>query len=246
MAGIEDRYRRFVVDGEPVVTGMVALGDAGPAPTRRLAGAPSLALVHACLLRDLLRETDPADHDKFARRFDELTDPDRRAAVPGDAVGDRHRLAEIDADLAGTPYRHRRPPLAGQQGAVRGHARRCRPDPRVHVAGVLHRDAGRGAEPRPASWTGSSRSGGRPAVPAARPGPPRTARRDGLNEAPSRPVTARPPAPGGNDAKVSAGRILSVNSEQLGPAGSGQGRAVRGPHGTQEGCCLDLTSAWVS
>ena len=28
MAGIEDRYRRLVVDGEPVATGVVAVGDA--------------------------------------------------------------------------------------------------------------------------------------------------------------------------------------------------------------------------
>jgi 2-polyprenyl-6-methoxyphenol hydroxylase-like FAD-dependent oxidoreductase len=105
MAGIEDRYRRLVVDGQPVATGAVAVGDAFACTNPSVGRGASIALVHACLLRDLLREIDPDDHDKFARRFDELTtetvDPLYRATL----WYDRHRLAEIDADVAGTPYR---------------------------------------------------------------------------------------------------------------------------------------------
>jgi 2-polyprenyl-6-methoxyphenol hydroxylase-like FAD-dependent oxidoreductase len=105
MAGIEDRYRRLVVDGVPVATGVVAVGDAWACTNPSLGRGASIGLMHARLLRDLLRETDPADHDKVARRFDELTaqvtEPIYRATV----WLDRHRLAEIDADIAGTPYR---------------------------------------------------------------------------------------------------------------------------------------------
>ena len=105
MAGIEDRYRRLVADGEPVATGVVAVGDAWACTNPSVGRGASMAMIHAGLLRDVLRETDPADHDKFARRFDEastrVVEPLYRATV----WNDRHRLAEMAADAAGTPYR---------------------------------------------------------------------------------------------------------------------------------------------
>jgi 2-polyprenyl-6-methoxyphenol hydroxylase-like FAD-dependent oxidoreductase len=105
MAGIEDRHRRLVVDGTPVATGVVAVGDAWACTNPSLGRGAAIALIHARLLRDLLRDTDPGDHDKIVRRFDELTtqvvEPIYRATV----WFDRHRLAEIDGDIAGTPYR---------------------------------------------------------------------------------------------------------------------------------------------
>jgi 2-polyprenyl-6-methoxyphenol hydroxylase-like FAD-dependent oxidoreductase len=109
MAGIEDRHRRLVVDGDPVATGIVAVGDAWACTNPSLGRGASIGMTHARLLRDLLRESDPAgdaaDHDKIARRFDEVT---ARVAEPiyrGTVWLDRHRLAEIDADIAGVPYR---------------------------------------------------------------------------------------------------------------------------------------------
>jgi 2-polyprenyl-6-methoxyphenol hydroxylase-like FAD-dependent oxidoreductase len=105
MAGIEDRYRRLVAGGEPVATGVVAVGDAWACTSPSVGRGASMAMIQAGLLRDLLRETDPADHDKFARRFDEVctqaVEPLYRATV----WTDRHRLAEMAADAAGTAYR---------------------------------------------------------------------------------------------------------------------------------------------
>jgi flavin-dependent dehydrogenase len=105
MAGIEDRYRRLVAGGEPVATGVVAVGDAWACTNPSVGRGASMAMIHAGLLRDLLRETDPADHDKLARRFDEastqVVEPLYRATV----WNDRHRLAEMAADAAGTAYR---------------------------------------------------------------------------------------------------------------------------------------------
>src|SRR4051812_43379381 len=105
MAGIEDRYRRLVAGGEPVATGVVAVGDAWACTNPSVGRGASMAMIQAGLLRDLLRETDPADHDKFARRFDEastqVVEPLYRATV----WNDRHRLAEMAADAAGTAYR---------------------------------------------------------------------------------------------------------------------------------------------
>ena len=105
MAGIEDRHRRLVIDGRPVATGVVAMGDAWACTNPSVGRGAAIALTHARLLRDLLRETDPADHDKFARRFDELTATAVEPLYRATLWYDRHRLAEIDADIAGTPYR---------------------------------------------------------------------------------------------------------------------------------------------
>ncbi|GIJ59373.1 hydroxylase [Virgisporangium aurantiacum] len=104
MAGIEDRYRRLAVDGEPVATGVVAVGDAWACTNPTLGRGTSIGLLHARVLRDVLREVDPQDHDKLARRVDEqttaLVEPLHRMTV----WYDRHRLAEIDADIAGVGY----------------------------------------------------------------------------------------------------------------------------------------------
>jgi 2-polyprenyl-6-methoxyphenol hydroxylase-like FAD-dependent oxidoreductase len=105
MAGIEDRHRRLVVDGMPVATGVVAVADAWACTNPSLGRGAAIGLMHARGLRDLLRECDPADHEKVVRRFDEMTmqvtEPIYRATL----WFDRHRLAEIDADIAGRPYR---------------------------------------------------------------------------------------------------------------------------------------------
>src|SRR6185369_1115160 len=73
MVGIEDRYRRLVVDGEPVATGVVAVGDAWACTNPSLGRGAAIGLLHASCLRDVLRDVDPGDPDKLARRFDEAT-----------------------------------------------------------------------------------------------------------------------------------------------------------------------------
>ncbi len=104
MAGIEDRYRRLVVDGEPVATGVVAVGDAWACTNPSLGRGTSIGLLHARTLRDLLREVDPEEHEKLARRFDELTAAVVEPLYRLTLWYDRHRLAEIEADIAGVPY----------------------------------------------------------------------------------------------------------------------------------------------
>ena len=104
-AGIEDRYRCLLVDGEPVATGVLPLADAWACTNPSIGRGASMAILHARLLRDMLRETDPEDHEKLARRFHEAT---ARVAEPlfrSTLWYDRHRLAEIEADIAGAPYR---------------------------------------------------------------------------------------------------------------------------------------------
>jgi 2-polyprenyl-6-methoxyphenol hydroxylase-like FAD-dependent oxidoreductase len=104
IAGIEDRYRRLVVDGEPVATGVVAVGDAWACTNPSLGRGASIGLLHSLSLRDALREVDPADAEKLVLRFDELTTTAVEPLYRLTLWFDRHRLAEIDGDVAGEPY----------------------------------------------------------------------------------------------------------------------------------------------
>jgi 2-polyprenyl-6-methoxyphenol hydroxylase-like FAD-dependent oxidoreductase len=103
MAKIEDRHRRYVVEGQPVATGVVAVADSWACTNPSLGRGISIGMIHALALRQLLR----ADHDPlaFALAWDEATlsavEPWYRDTV----TLDRHRLAQIDSLVAGTPYR---------------------------------------------------------------------------------------------------------------------------------------------
>jgi 2-polyprenyl-6-methoxyphenol hydroxylase-like FAD-dependent oxidoreductase len=105
MAGIEDRFRRMTVDGQPVATGVVAVGDAWACTNPSLGRGAAMGALHARLLRDVMRECSVEDHATFARRFHERTAAEMEPLYRATLWFDRHRLAEIDADIAGTPYR---------------------------------------------------------------------------------------------------------------------------------------------
>jgi 2-polyprenyl-6-methoxyphenol hydroxylase-like FAD-dependent oxidoreductase len=104
IAGIEDRHRRLVVDDRPVATGVVAVGDAWACTNPSLGRGAAIGLLHASCLRDILRDVDPGDPEKLARRFDEATTTVVEPLYRMTVGFDRHRLAEIAADVDGTPY----------------------------------------------------------------------------------------------------------------------------------------------
>lgn len=104
IAGIEDRHRRLVVDERPVATGVVAVGDAWACTNPSLGRGAAIGLLHACCLRDVLRDVDPGDPEKLVRRFDEVTTAVVEPLYRMTLGFDRHRLAEIAADVDGTPY----------------------------------------------------------------------------------------------------------------------------------------------
>jgi 2-polyprenyl-6-methoxyphenol hydroxylase-like FAD-dependent oxidoreductase len=62
MAGVLDRYRRIVVDDQPVVTGLLALGNSWACMNPIAGRGFSLGIAHAIALRDAAREfpEDPA------------------------------------------------------------------------------------------------------------------------------------------------------------------------------------------
>jgi 2-polyprenyl-6-methoxyphenol hydroxylase-like FAD-dependent oxidoreductase len=102
MAGIEDRYRRYVVDGEPVATGVVSVGDAWAATNPTLGRGISIGARHSRLLRDVLREVGTDDPDTLARRFDEETEAHQAPWYRSTVWHDRHRTADFQSAIAGT------------------------------------------------------------------------------------------------------------------------------------------------
>jgi hypothetical protein len=104
MAKIEDRQRTFVVDGKPVVTGLVPLADAWACTNPSLGRGISIGMMHAAALRDLLRDGPTDDARAQAMQWAALTDERVEGFVADTLAYDRHRLAEIEAVIEGRPY----------------------------------------------------------------------------------------------------------------------------------------------
>jgi 2-polyprenyl-6-methoxyphenol hydroxylase-like FAD-dependent oxidoreductase len=103
MAGITDRYHRFVVDSAPVATGFAAIGDAWACTNPSGGRGVSIGIVHAQLLRHTVRRHlgDPAG---FARAWDEGTERVVFPFVRNQLDADRVRLAEMTALREGRPW----------------------------------------------------------------------------------------------------------------------------------------------
>jgi len=104
MAKIEDRHRTFVVDGVPVVTGVAPLGDSWACTNPSVGRGASIGLLHACALRDVLRETGTEDATGFATAWHEATVATVEPYYRDTMTFDRHRLAEMHAQIEGLPY----------------------------------------------------------------------------------------------------------------------------------------------
>lgn len=104
MAKIEDRHRSFVVDGAPVATGVVALADSWACTNPSVGRGASIGLLHACELRDAVRREPLDDPVAFATAWHDTTEATVEPLYRDTLAFDRHRLAEIDAQIAGIPY----------------------------------------------------------------------------------------------------------------------------------------------
>jgi len=138
MAGILDRYRRLVVDGRPVATGLALVGDAWACTNPSTGRGISLGLLHATRLRDVARARldDPQD---FAVAWDAATETDLTPWYRATVAFDRARLAEFDALRAG---RERPQPVDPQQVMAAAFARALLQDATIfrgfaEVAGCL-------------------------------------------------------------------------------------------------------------
>ena len=109
MAGIEDRHRSLMVDGAPVATGVVAVGDAWACSNPTVGRGASIGMLQAVLLRDTIAAASLDDPWEFACSFHHATAETVEPWYRETLAGDRHRLAEIDALLGGGEYRPRDP-----------------------------------------------------------------------------------------------------------------------------------------
>jgi flavin-dependent dehydrogenase len=117
MAGVLDKYRRFVVEGRPVVTGIVPLGDAWACTNPSAGRGISVGTIHAQRLRDALRDGCD-DAEAFVLRFDELTERDVTPFYRNQIRSDRARVAEMDALRAGEDPPPTDPTAAAMAAAV--------------------------------------------------------------------------------------------------------------------------------
>lgn len=104
MAKIEDRCRRFCVDGTPVATGVVAVADSWACTNPSVGRGASIGFLHAVGLRDLVRSHPIEDHVGFALAWDALTEERVAPWYRETLWSDRHRLAQIEAGIEGRPY----------------------------------------------------------------------------------------------------------------------------------------------
>ncbi|HEY8673877.1 MAG TPA: FAD-dependent oxidoreductase [Candidatus Dormibacteraeota bacterium] len=102
MAGVLDRLCRIVVDGRPVVTGLVPVGDAWACTNPTAGRGISLGLAHAVALRDTVREK-AGDPVGLVARFDEVTEATLTPWFRDQYDRDRQRAADTQAVLDGRP-----------------------------------------------------------------------------------------------------------------------------------------------
>ena len=96
MGGILDRYRRFVVDGEPVATGFAAVGDAWACTNPAAGRGLSVGLLHAQCLRDVARSS-LGDPKAFAMEWDAVTEAEVAPWYWTQLAADQARLEQIAA-----------------------------------------------------------------------------------------------------------------------------------------------------
>jgi 2-polyprenyl-6-methoxyphenol hydroxylase-like FAD-dependent oxidoreductase len=127
MPGGEDRHLAFVHDGAPIATGVVAVGDAATRTNPSLGRGSSIGLTHACVLRDVLREADTTQPERLVMRFAEATEAEVMPLYRRTLADDRARMAEIQADIAGTPH----PPADPDWSVTRALLALSAKDPRI-------------------------------------------------------------------------------------------------------------------
>jgi 2-polyprenyl-6-methoxyphenol hydroxylase-like FAD-dependent oxidoreductase len=96
MSGIADRYRRFVVDGVPVVTGFVAVADASACTNPSAGRGLTVGVLHGLRLRNVVREHagDPAT---LVQEFDRVTEAEITPWYHAQIAVDRMRFGEMAA-----------------------------------------------------------------------------------------------------------------------------------------------------
>jgi 2-polyprenyl-6-methoxyphenol hydroxylase-like FAD-dependent oxidoreductase len=166
MAGVLDCYRRLIVDGRPVVTGFVAVGDAWACTNPSAGRGLSVGLAQAQLLRWAVAGhlDQPAT---LARVYDERTEAVVTPFYWSQIKADRIRAAEMDALRRGVPPAPPDPLMTRFQSAAMYDADVYRGLLEIVTCLALPREV----LTRPAVQEGMQRYGDEPPLPS--PGPDR-------------------------------------------------------------------------
>jgi 2-polyprenyl-6-methoxyphenol hydroxylase-like FAD-dependent oxidoreductase len=102
LGGILDRYRRFLIDGTPVATGIVAVGDSWACTNPSLGRGIAMGLMHAAGTREVIQQhlDDPLT---LAHAQDEMTETRVTPWYRNTIDIDRSRIAAILATIEGRP-----------------------------------------------------------------------------------------------------------------------------------------------
>jgi 2-polyprenyl-6-methoxyphenol hydroxylase-like FAD-dependent oxidoreductase len=96
MGGIADRYRRMMVEGKPVATGVALLGDAWACTNPSLGRGMTLGLLHAQRLAETVH-AHLDDPDDFATAWDAVTEAELTPWYRETVEEDRARFNEMEA-----------------------------------------------------------------------------------------------------------------------------------------------------
>jgi flavin-dependent dehydrogenase len=102
MAGVLDRYRRVVVDGQPVISGLVPVGDAWACTNPTAGRGITLGLAHAVALRDAIRAR-PEDPVQLIELFDQITEETLTPWYHDQVNRDNQRAVKLRAEIEGRP-----------------------------------------------------------------------------------------------------------------------------------------------
>jgi 2-polyprenyl-6-methoxyphenol hydroxylase-like FAD-dependent oxidoreductase len=117
MAGVLDRYRRLVVDGKLVATGVALVADSWVCTNPSLARGIALGLDHAGRLRDVAR-AHLGEPREFAEAWDAVTEAEFTPWYRATVATDRARLAEMELIRSGAD-----PPATDPDPAAAARAR---------------------------------------------------------------------------------------------------------------------------
>ena len=104
MAGIDDRIRSLVVDGRPVASGVLTVGDSWACTNPSVGRGVSIGMLHAVALRDTLHDRAGRADADLTREWAEVTDRVVGPWFEESRSGDRLRLAEMQALAAGEEF----------------------------------------------------------------------------------------------------------------------------------------------
>ena len=100
MAGVLDRYRRFVVDGRPVATGVVAVGDAWACTNPSAGRGITVGLMHAQRLRPTVAKH-AHDPEELALAWHAATEEHVTPFYRNQVKADTTRIAQMKAHQQG-------------------------------------------------------------------------------------------------------------------------------------------------